>query len=189
MVPDKTEAYYYRGRSLAAKLDFDKAIADFAEVVKINPRHVAALVGIADCWFQKHDLNQAIHFYTQAIAVEPNAYAFAWRSAAYVQCQDFQRGLSDADEAIRLAPHMPDAHASRGHACMAMGNAREAIEDFSEAIRIVPREARYYSMRGLVYSQIAEHDRAMSDHEKAFHLLESCPCGSNSSFPPELSES
>lgn len=188
MAADKSDAYFYRGKSYAVKQDHDKAIADFVEVVRLQPRNVQALICLADCWFQKRDLDQAIRYYTQAIAVEPNAYAFAWRSAAYVGKQDFEHGLADADEAIRLAPQMPDAHANRGQACLAMGNPREAIEDFAEAIRLAPRESRYYSFRGLAYSYIAEHDSALSDHEQAFRLLESCPCSGGSALPPEIAD-
>ncbi len=61
----RATAYYLAG-------DFQKSLADCAEVIKRNPQHFGALSGYGQIYFQLEDLDRSLEFFRRALAVNPN---------------------------------------------------------------------------------------------------------------------
>ena len=82
----RDELFARRAASFYAMKDYDKAIVDYSEALKIRPSSYSATVALAGCYFWKGDFPKAIELYTQAIALIPNnaknAYAYSWRGSA-----------------------------------------------------------------------------------------------------------
>src|SRR5437763_1233090 len=87
---NKVDLFTRRGQSYYSMKDYDKAIGDCLEALKIDPGCGHAMVLAANCFFWKNSFNKAIDFYTQAINANPkDAYSFAWRAEAYCNLQQF----------------------------------------------------------------------------------------------------
>ena len=78
-------AYYKRGTAYCNKGEYDRAIADLTNAVRLNPDDAKGVIynrGVANG--RKGDDDRAIADYTKAIQINPkDAWAFCNRGAAY----------------------------------------------------------------------------------------------------------
>src|SRR5262249_905283 len=149
---DSAIAHHERGLSYKSKGNFDRAIADFSEAIRLDPNYaeVYNLRGVT--YGNKGDLDRAIADYSEAIRLDPKlAAAYNNRGNAYKNKGDLDRAIADYNEAIRLAPEVEAAHPetivrrlahyNRGRAYGSKGDLDRAIADLSEVIRVAPAVA------------------------------------------------
>jgi tetratricopeptide (TPR) repeat protein len=107
--------YFERRRDFLGKNDYDKAISEFTEGLRLDPYKAFAYYRRAVAYKAKSEFNNAISDYNEALRLDPNlAYAYLRRGDAYDRYGNFDRAISDLTEAIRLYsfPASPDNHAS-----------------------------------------------------------------------------
>ena len=156
-------AFMNRGLALANKRD-PRAIADFDEVVRIDPHQVRALFERGRAFAAiVGDVAQAVRDFDRAIAVDPNY------TAARIYRGGIRRRSSDYDGAIRdfsasLAVD-DDAriHVARGGAYRAKGDYERALQDYEEALTLVPGRAAFIDARGQGNFSMARYDAAAAD--------------------------
>jgi tetratricopeptide (TPR) repeat protein len=137
----RVELLLRRANSFYAMTDWDSAMADFLEALKINPKCDAAMVRLADCHQCKREFDKAIDLYTQALALVPNnAYAYAWRGGARCNLCQFAAALADYNEAIRLDPNQPLYYSGRGSAYSGLGKHDLAMRDHDRAFRLAEQQ-------------------------------------------------
>ncbi len=124
---------------------------------------------------QNVSLNQRIEDCTAAIksgrwSGAGLAWAYNNRSFAYILRGDFDRGIADADAAIRLDPNDAAAFNNRGNGYSEKEEYDRAISDFTEAIRIDPTYVLAFKNRGSVYQQQGDLDPAIADYSEAVRL-------------------
>ena len=66
------EAYYNRGTVLGKKGEYDKAIEDFTNAIKLKPDYAEAYNNRGNAWSEKGEYDKAIEDYTKAIALKPD---------------------------------------------------------------------------------------------------------------------
>src|SRR6266404_1188228 len=78
-------AYYNnRGYAYSHKGDLDRAIADYSEAIRIDPKDAIAFNNRGSAYSHKGDLDRAIADYSEAIRLNPkDAIAFNNRGIAY----------------------------------------------------------------------------------------------------------
>ena len=106
-----------RGEALFAANEFDKAITDYTEAIRIDARNVDAYVDRGDVWSALDEYDQAIADYTEAIRLDPGsvrAYVESRRRLGRQKRGD--KAIADASEAIRLDPGASGAYLVRGDA-------------------------------------------------------------------------
>ncbi len=72
--------------------------------------------------------------------------------------REFDKALSDYNEAIKIDPRYAQAYYNRGLVQMEKKDYDKAIADFSEAIRLDPRDPSGYSNRAAAYTAKARLD-------------------------------
>jgi len=88
------------------KGDNDRAIADYTEVIKLDPKHTDAYNNRGNAYYNKNNYDQAIADYTEAIRLNPKfADAYNNRGNAYLNKNDYNRAIADYNEALRLNPN------------------------------------------------------------------------------------
>jgi len=88
---------------------------------------------------QGGQIKEAIGYYTEAISKDPkNKVFFSNRSAAYMKCEDFRSALTDAEQAITLAPTWAKGYSRKGAALYALARFEEAKIAYEEASKIEP---------------------------------------------------
>lgn len=68
----EAEAYYNRGLDWLEIEDYDKAIADLNEAIRLDRAYALAYTGRGDAWAAKKDYGKAVADYNEAIRLDPN---------------------------------------------------------------------------------------------------------------------
>ncbi|HEV2159693.1 tetratricopeptide repeat protein [Bradyrhizobium sp.] len=94
-----------RGTAYYAKGDFDRAIADYDEAIRFDPRDKDSLGLRANAYKAKGDFSRSIADYDQLVQLDPrDVRAYRARASAHWQAGSLAKSLADLDEAVRLDP-------------------------------------------------------------------------------------
>jgi tetratricopeptide (TPR) repeat protein len=163
--------YAARGTGWAARNDFDRAIADFDESLRLNPNNVVALSNRGAAWLLKGEPARAIADLNTVISLNPkNPAPFAARGALWRQLREFDKSIADLDEAIRLDPKQSQAYNNRALTWKDAGDYDRAIADLNEAIRLNPADEKAYGNRGNLWRLKGDLARALVDLDLQIRL-------------------
>ena len=68
---NRVGAYNNRGNAWREKGDLDRAIADYNEAIRLDPKYANAYIVRGDAWDAKGDHDRAIADYNEAIRLDP----------------------------------------------------------------------------------------------------------------------
>jgi S1-C subfamily serine protease/cytochrome c-type biogenesis protein CcmH/NrfG len=163
--------YIERGNAWFAKRDYDQAIRDYTEAIRLDPSDAAAYGCRGKAWFAKLDCDEAIRDATEAIRLDPNEpHYYSCRSCAWFGKMEYDEAIRDATEAIRLDPSDAVAYGCRGNAWFQKMDYNTAIRDYTEAIRLDPTDATAYCFRGDAWSAKQDYDQAIRDYDQAIRI-------------------
>jgi tetratricopeptide (TPR) repeat protein len=115
--------------------------------------------------------DRALEFFTAELRKQPHsAWAYHMRGIIWYDLHDYQKAISDEDEAISLDPKDALAYHNRANAYYAKHDYIKAIADYNEATRLDPRDAASYENRALSWAAQDEHDLAIADLNEAIRL-------------------
>ncbi|HEY4922688.1 MAG TPA: tetratricopeptide repeat protein [Xanthobacteraceae bacterium] len=168
LFPNDAFLYAFRGRAYYDKDDYDHAIADANEAIRLNAKEGApffyVLRGLA--YFGKGEYDRAISDYVQAIQLRPKlAPAYDVLSEAYNRKgdRDRDRAIAAANETIRLDPTFALAYCHRGEAYEAKNDPDHAIADFDQALKLNPSLVDARRDRERVQALLAKRSRAQTN--------------------------
>ena len=165
---DLAVEYYNRGIEYKHKGDFDRAIADYGEAIRLDPGYQHAYVNRGLAYDAKGDVDRAIADYTEAIRLDPkDKDPYTNRGGAYHAKGDLDRAIADHSEAIRLDPTFAAAYVNRGNAYRAKDDLDRAIADYDQAIRLDPKKLSAYLSRGRANLYAGALATALADFEQA----------------------
>jgi tetratricopeptide (TPR) repeat protein len=169
--PKDATAYYGRGTTSYAKGEYDRAVEDYSEAIRIDPKYALAYIGRGTAWRAKGEYDRAIADHSEAVRLDPkDARAYNNRGTAWYAKGEYDRAIADYNEAIRLDPAYATAYYGRGTTSYAKGEYDRAIVDYNEAIRLDPKDATAYVGRGAAWPFKGEYDRAIADYNEAVRL-------------------
>jgi tetratricopeptide (TPR) repeat protein len=143
-------AFNNRGGAYNDKKDYDRAIADFDQAIRLDPKYAFAYKNRGTAYYGKNDYDRAFADFGQAIRLDPKyAAAYGDRGNLYDDKKDYDRAIADYDQAIRLDPYLAFAYTSRGDAYGGKKDCDRAIADYDQAIRLAPQYAYAYNGRGV----------------------------------------
>src|SRR6266511_2412453 len=166
----QSDLLFFRGTSFALREDFDSAIADFDQAIKLKP-DALAYFNRGNAYYDKGQHDRAIADYDQAISVkQDDALAYFNRGNAYYDKGQHDRAIADYDQAIRLKPDVALAYFNRGNAYYDKGQHDRAIADYDQAIRLKPDVALAYFNRGNAHKNAGNKQSAIADFRKSLEL-------------------
>jgi len=148
----------YRGQGDfdLSKGQYDEAIEDYTEAIRLNPNDAGSFYGRACANWSKHNMRETILDCAKALAVDPGKIeAYNLRAGAYWNEGNITNSLGDLDSAIKLAPSKPEAYEGRGYIYRQRGEYAMAAKDYQQVARLKPNDAPSQSMYAwlLVYSK------------------------------------
>lgn len=172
MDPDLAIAYSRRGRALAMKGDFTKALADHEISLKMDPTDARNFGNRGRTHLDRLEYDKAIADFDQAIRLNPkDASQHFERGKAYLAKAELDRAITDYTTAIDLDPTKTAVWIDRGRAWSRKREYQKAINDYTKALEVNPKAATAYNNRGVVYRNMKEYDKAMADFEAALRLV------------------
>jgi tetratricopeptide (TPR) repeat protein len=103
-------AFTLRGFAYTNKDDYDRAIQDFNEAIRLQPNRADVFNNRGMAFDYKGDYDQAIQDYNEAIRLKADyADAFNNRGLVYAEKGDSDKGIQDFDQAVRLRPAYAEA--------------------------------------------------------------------------------
>ena len=153
-------AHNNRGNAYTAKGDYDRAIQDFDQSIKLNPTYAKPFNNRGVAYLRKGEYDLAIKALDEAIKLNPNyGGAFANRAGIYLKKNEYDRAARDYDEAIRLEPNLEAVWNGRCWTRAILGALQAALEDCNKALQSGPNNAATYDSRGLIYLKMGQLGR------------------------------
>jgi tetratricopeptide (TPR) repeat protein len=169
--PDLAEAYFRRGICFFQMNENDLALADFkkASTLKYDEPRFRLWEGFTQA--KLGDYHEAIRAYGDSIS-ESDRYtpAYVNRSLAYLMLGEFDKALSDIDEAIRLEPTESDHYFKRGVIYEKKGKLQEAADSFVSAIKFNDKNVLAYRHAAKALATLGHSDLAAEYNKKADEL-------------------
>lgn len=177
-----TLAFFNCGNSYFAKGNFDRAIEEYSQAIKISPQFNIAFNNRGNVYLAKHDYDRAIEDYNEAIRIKSGylidntptpfdvAIIFENRGIAFADKHDYDRAIEDYSQAIRLKPRDADAFYTRGIAYGAEKDYDKAIADYDNALQIDPENASALYSRGIAKQNKDDIAGAQADQAAAVKI-------------------
>ena len=165
-------AYFYRGVAHADKREYDDAIADYTEAVKLNPKHAPSYNNRGSTYEKQGDNKSALADYSKAIQAAPNfGLAYNNRCWSYYLARDFKNALPDCNKALKLNPK--NSHALDSRCAVYVGQKKYdlAIADCSKAIDLDASYGYPYFNRGDALYYKGQTKAALADFQMAQRLI------------------
>ena len=195
LYPQYLYAFSNRGEIYESKGEYNKALADFRMALSLDPdkkqiggreaaeaiarieQKLAAVAG--PDWTtcsRAPDREDGIPVCTRLISAKKLgsadlAQAYVWRGVAYLRFKgDYDLGLADFNEGLRLDPKIVAAYAGRAASYIRKGNLDLALKDLNEGLRLNPNHAGIHAVRGIYHIAKGEYDSAVVEFNTAIRL-------------------
>ncbi len=151
-----TNHFVLRGIAWKELAEFDKALADFDHVIKIDPTNPAAWACRGITRALRSDRQNAIADLTEGIRLDPvQPSTYTQRAKTFLEMGEYDKAIVDCSEAVRLCPRFAPAFRFRARAWLAKDELNRALADFDQAIRFTPN-----------YSKVAFNSREFSPYRR-----------------------
>ena len=165
------QSYFQSGSAHDDLGNYDQAIQDYTEAIKIKPDKHEAYYNRGNAHAAQQNYEQAIQDYTEAIKIKPDKHeAYNNRGVAYYNQQNYEQAIQDYTEAIKIKPDYHEAYSNRGNAHAAQQNYEQAIQDYTEAIEITGEDANTLANLSQSLFLNNEDTKAISSIEKVLSL-------------------
>ena len=164
-------SYYEQGVNSINNREWDKAIKEFGEAIKLNPTNGLAFDYRGSAYFTKGDFDRAISDYRQAIRINSTDADAAFNLASVYRAKgEFDKSIRSWDAYLRLNPTNDVAYKNRASVYNAIGRYDEAIKDWNEGLRLNPNDSTALAMRGCAYFKSSQFDKVEHDYIEAVRL-------------------
>lgn len=131
---DRAIIFHNRGLAYHNKKNYDRAIEDYDQVIRLAPNDADSFYRRGLCYFETNDYGRAIRDFDEAIKLNPdNAAIFQSRGQAYESRNDYDQAIRDYDRAISLQSSYGLAFFRRAKIYEAKRQYEHALADYEAA--------------------------------------------------------
>lgn len=145
----------------------DSALADFNKALELRPTNVDAN-GNRALLIKNMAASQqsSVEGISKQIEADPkNSKLYFQRGQQYYQRKEYDKALSDYDNAIKIDPGYTDALYYRAIIYDMQNRGNEAIAEYTKIIQLNPKYEGAYNNRGIEYGKSGKLDKALKDFE------------------------
>lgn len=147
VAPKNAELRRHRALPLMHLSQYDKAVADLEEAIRLNSADQEACKKLlALCYFykaaehEKHQRwNEALADATLAVKYDPAGVFFHQRGSFYFNLKEYEKAVADFTEAVKREPDVARHYEKRALAYQALGRDEEAKADL-EKVRTLKKD-------------------------------------------------
>lgn len=164
-VKDKRPVDYF-GRAISYFLvkNYESAIEDLSEAIKLSPQFTLAYFARAMALYSQLDVEE-----TETSATEDGKPAIA-ELKAMKEKRNSELIIDDLNKVLELSPNLVYAHFNKGNLYLKHRNLTAAISCYTDAINIKSDFGEAYYNRGIAYLQLGNMEKGVADLSKAGEL-------------------
>lgn len=167
----EAERHYNAGVELGNEKQFEEAISEYGETIRLDPEH-------SDAYNKRGALYNVMGLRLLAIedfdeAIRLNAEhgdAYYNRGNAYAMMAQPERAIGDLNEAIRLDPENELAYIARQQANLHLSEHERFSDRVEEAVRLDPKNPLANCSRGAFYAHAGQYQQAIDNYDEAIRL-------------------
>ncbi len=131
---------------------------------------VEKLVAQAQKLSSQGEKQKAVEQLTQALHIQRDAHSYYLRAVVYKEMQDWEKSISDYQQAIAMDPQFALAYRRLGYVYDVTGRLDEAFKNYQKAVALNPDDAIAQYDLGLAYYTRGDQDQARQHYQKAIDL-------------------
>jgi tetratricopeptide (TPR) repeat protein len=182
---------------------YDNAINDYSEVIRLDPNDVYAYESRGHSYYRKSQYDIAISDYSEAIRLNPNyaSSAYASRGECYRVEGQYDAAINDFSNSLKCDHY---AYTWNEKYLVMSGNMDIKMHPYPKntkclvirildtVIKLDPNDAVAYGLRSFAYKQLGQKNQTIQDFKKALKInanlewvrkeLEECKKGNNKLF-------
>jgi tetratricopeptide (TPR) repeat protein len=144
---EKGKRYFENG-------DYNAAITEFTEAIRLNPNYITAYAARADVYREKRKYDAVIKDCNKAVKLDPNAaLAYSIRGLAYQDKGDYDAAFRDITEAVRIDSNDYDTYGLHGDRYQLKFEYNAA---YDEAAGLDPNDVFTYGKRAQIYRELGQ---------------------------------
>ena len=121
---------HFRYGAFLYNQDADRAMDEIRKAVALAPDHVPALVSLSAISLKREDAKAAVEYGELAVKAGPGDFAtHIVLGRALLASEDLARASTELEQAVKLAPNVPDAHFSLATAYSRLGRKEDAARE------------------------------------------------------------
>ncbi|MCG6551298.1 MAG: serine/threonine-protein kinase [Candidatus Magnetominusculus sp. LBB02] len=145
-----------RGAAYLELGQYNNAVADFSEAIKIKPDQYVYYMNRATANRKRNFYDEAIADFRKALNLNPQSMEHRYniyveKADAHFNKNEFNEAIADYSSAIKINPNKENTYAYRGLLYQFTDNCEAAIADFNKAIALSPKDGFLYRLRGISY--------------------------------------
>ncbi|MEJ2587951.1 MAG: tetratricopeptide repeat protein [Deltaproteobacteria bacterium] len=159
--PNCWMGYDLLGTDFAQKGEWNHAIQNFVQALKIKPDYPKAHSNLANVLYELGKVDQAFEHFETALKIDPNAVEVHYNyGTALAEQGKIDQAIDHYIKAIRLQPDLLQGHYNLGVLYARQGKYTDAIKQFSEVLRINPGNRLAQMSLNRVYHLMKQDARA-----------------------------
>jgi tetratricopeptide (TPR) repeat protein len=177
-------AYFTRANAYQGKHDYEHAIADYNEALRLSPGNQTALKFRGSAYARNGDFDRAVQDFEQ-VRLGPNDAEFVKllvivynnRGLRYGNQNDYERAIQDFNKALALDPNFVEALSNRAAFAARKKDWDLAVQDLTRVLQLQPNRpeaAEYlviaYNGRAHAYADRGDYDHAIQDCNEALRV-------------------
>lgn len=157
-----------RGNSYLSKNDLDRAVRDFDEAIRLNPKNAAAHVARARFLRTSGQRQEAVKECGEAIKINSNEYAaYDLRADIFRDDGNINAALADLETLLRLNPKWTGAYVTEAAIYFHANDLDKAIATCNYLLKISPDAVAAHIFRARAYARKRQYVDAKHDLELA----------------------
>ena len=173
--PPPPDAAFYQKRAddFLAKGEYDHAIADYDEIIKLNPKDAVAYYSRGFASQYKADHTRAFEDYKTATELKPELASQPMMQCVFyksIKSENPDKAIEDCSKTISTSSNFALAYFIRGNAYLDKKDNDQAILNYNKTVELNPRYASAYLNRGTAFCDKKDYVIAFADYSKAIEL-------------------
>lgn len=166
--PDRPEPHYLRGAALAFLREFDDALDDLDEALRLGFADPSIYVYRLNCHFGRGYDEDRLFDAERLLELSPgDEFGHYMRGTALDSLGDYEAAIEEFDRVVELNPDRWDVWYHRGLAWANLGDEERARTDYAKSMERPLTEQWIYHRRAHYWERREEYDRALADFASA----------------------
>jgi len=171
LVPESAEMHNILGSALADKGEFDRAIAEFREALRLEPDSASAHGNLGLALASHQAPEEAVVHLRRSVQLDPgNGRAHYALAGILLAAGQYEGAIDELRASLRVAPDSVEIHEGLGIVLASQGKLDEAVDEFRAALRLRPNSAGAHNNLGMALASQGKLDAAIDEFHQALAL-------------------